>query len=341
MENNINIGTDELKSLISNILGIDKINTYLTIIDIFDSVGYNDYLYDVDSIVNVKDSVDSDPSTMVDNLTRVLKEHSVKYIKRYGIIIDEDKMYEPGLSFYGSLLLSLTSIPGMDISQAVYIDNVINSDELEDNTEILFNILQTFEPLLDLNMYYYIIDKVYDQLLDKISAMTKDKLNKTDDDIEDYEVSELLDSIIKLIDLFVKNNLPVTPSVLIEFMNNPVTLLTCIKSNNCSKKFKFLLNEYLRTTNNIVLDTPDLIEDTRASLLDIVFNYIVTSLLEGESLNNVILELGEYNNDITQQRLKYILDEVIDIVSKMFKEYELEKGINDIVKEYQKGNEDE
>lgn len=334
--NEINIGTDELKSMISNILGIDKVDTYLTIIEIFDSIGYNDYLYDIDSIVNVKDKVDSDPSTMVDNLTRTLKEHVVKYVKRYGIIIDTDKIYDPGLSFYGSLLLALTSIPAMDLSQAVYINNLINSDEVSDNTEILFNILQVFDPLLDLNMYYNIVDKIYDELLIRINNIAKDKLNQIDSDIEDYKIESLLNTIIGLIDLFVKNDSPITPSVILEYVNNPSNLLACINNNGCSKKYRFLLKEYLKTTDDIILDTPDLIEDTKLSLIDILSNLIITSLIEGDDLNNIIMDLTTYIDDISQKQLKDLYDKALDIVVNIFKDYDIEENINNLLKDYRK-----
>lgn len=337
--NEINVGTDELKSMISNILGVEKIDNYLNIINIFDSVGYNEYLYDVDSVVNVKDKVDSDPSSMVDELTHVLKDHVAKYVKKYGIIIDPEKIYDPGLSFYGSLLLALTSIPGMDLSQAVYIDNVINNDENVDNTEILFNILQVFDPLLDLNMYYNIIDKVYDELLVKISKIAKNKLKEVDDETETYEINRLLDTIISLIDLFVKNNSPVTPSVILEYVNNPANMLACMNDTSCSKKYKFLLKEYLRTTDNIVLDTPDLIEDTKLSLIDIISNILVTSMIEGDTLNNILLDLTSYGEDLTQKRLKDIYNETINLVVNLFKDYNIEEGIKKILEEYNKGNE--
>jgi len=343
MNNAINIGTQDLKNLITNILGYDKVNPYMSIIDIFDTVGYKDYLEDVEEIVQKGDGVDGDPSTLVDELTVALKKNSINYIKQYGIIVDEEHAYNVGLSFYGDLMLALTSIPGMDISQAVYIDNVLNSDEIEDSSEKLFNILQVFNPMLDIHKYYYIVDKVYPQLLERIGNIVKNVLSNTDNTIDEYDINELLDTIIKIIDLFVKNEAKVVPSILINIMNNPTTLINTINSTEASKKFKILLNEYIKSSNGIDLNSPEIQEDTFLSLSDIASNIIVSMLLEGDDLRSIVVELGEYiTNDITNPVLKQLYNKAINDNYEYLSKYKIDESIHKIIKEYKEkeGNKD-
>jgi len=156
--------------------------TFKTIIDmlnLMEDIGYTAHEIELSNLLG-KSELLIDTNHIVPDVISLLKRHMHNVFETYGVIINDDVFLLTIEDIY-KILFSLNNIITMSLTDATVIDDIITAaidDDETTGTLLLYNILKVFNPFLDFDTIYNIIDDIASDLFEDIKTIAQEVINK-------------------------------------------------------------------------------------------------------------------------------------------------------------------
>jgi len=271
-----NIDGSNLYLFLINIINVESVNKYVLLHKYLVLFDVNDYEHIVDNILSM-DNVNADDIKKLDTITMLLLSNSISFLKSYGLIIDNDSE-EININNMLDILIAFGNIfETSDIFNYTILDTLL--DNMMDDTERVYRILSSVNSEITIFTIESLLLEVTANFFNKIKEIMDNKPEEDDETIDDYSnndfklISDILSKINKI-----DNNI------------NPDILIDCLSDEFVVPMLILNPHEYLNTLKIRLNINSD---DRRMN----VYNYVIASVLNGISIEDIKLELHEIIDD--------------------------------------------
>jgi len=256
---------------------------------------------DIDNILYVEDNTDIDK---FDNIINKLKSTSIEVIKRYGIILDNEVVYNSNLNWFYNIVYALQQFNNLNAVEYMLISDNLTmlKDDKSDNNiiDITYSIFKIVNPYIQEELFINNVSKVYIEFLNTFEKYINDIMINMEGSFED-DTEEMSDLVITLVNLFINNYTDRLPNIITTILETPIVLdMLVINGDN-----KYLTEVVLKL--NKEYDKYDVLDYYIIKLLNGVpinnINSDILDIIDDESIQKDIIEVFNKNN-IANELLK-------------------------------------
>jgi len=320
---------------------------------IFSSTDLEDYFADLEYIL-MRDEIDIDPQFLNTDLTSLYIEYSIKYLKNMGIMVDEDYATRLGLYNLSLFIKAVNLLNSVPEDLALTLLGILQEKANYSNKELLFNLINTVEPNITIEMFFEMIEDVYPNFFNvlesNINKIVKDmNLEGNEDtmDVNTERVGNVVTNLLNVLNdtlknekLFLKegNTKYKLCENVFSFMLLPIDFLKIIKNFNND----FFNTEYTETIKRLNIALERYKDRTPIEKLPVLFYnlscLLVISMYSGLLENNFIEQ--DIKTKVKSDGVKVFtmlelnnIDRIIDLYVNEIMEIFKKSGYIDFVKQ--------
>jgi hypothetical protein len=239
-----------------------------------------------------------------DNIINKLKSTSIEVIKRYGIILDNEVVYNSNLNWFYNIVYALQQFNNLNAVEYMLISDNLTmlKDDKSDNNiiDITYSIFKIVNPYIQEELFINNVSKVYIEFLNTFEKYINDIMINMEGSFED-DTEEMSDLVITLVNLFINNYTDRLPNIITTILETPIVLdMLVINGDN-----KYLTEVVLKL--NKEYDKYDVLDYYIIKLLNGVpinnINSDILDIIDDESIQKDIIEVFNKNN-IANELLK-------------------------------------